>query len=872
MDNKEIISEFIAETEEHLQILNEKMLLLEKHAKEKQAVSFDDINAMFRATHTIKGTASFLGFPNCVKLSHKTETVFQKLRDREILFNEKLIETLFSSIDTLGEILKAIKEKGADEGVSIESNIAAIELILSAPLPDPTERKDTAREEKAWDKYMDLFISETQQNLEDLNELLLKAEKEREYSPTVDSIFRIAHNTKGSSGMVNVPQIRDISHRMESILSLFRDKRLPLAPGVINVMFKCSDVISGLIAALAKDGVIKADVSNTIEELDKSLALAKSTSVESGLAGNIAPSSLEAKAAAVLSTKERNLLNDAVKSGYSAFFVRAIIAKGIEEKVFKATILEERLKKKGLVIALNPKPDTLSGLSGEEVLISILFASQENKESIKNSLVIDGISDVSVDGYKLTEAEVKPGAYSENVFIRVDAQKLDDLMNLSGELIIIRAQFTRLVQMFQNSLLNQKDYHNSVDQVNSQLNSLKQEAGQLLLKAKDVSEKEQLKFKEALRKAEEALTGLGRKLIDKGAAENIKQLTSSTESLQKIASGLQANVMRTRLVPIEGTFLRFERMVRDLSKKLNKEVDLILVGAETELDKKIVDKIGEPLTHMIRNSIDHGLEDRVTRLKENKPEKGVISLKASNRGNTIWIEISDDGRGIDLTKVSNFAVYKGLITAEQAQKMSEKELLDIVFMPGFSTASNVTDVSGRGVGMDVVKDVVSSLNGTIEVKTNPGLGTTFILKIPLTLSIIDALLVSIGEATYAFPLNCVTEIIQVTEKEIGSIDGFDTVKLRDHTLSLLRLDKIIKLKREAKDYAQEEAIKVVVISDGDSVYGVLVDELIGKEEIVIKPLTRHFSQVKGLSGASLLADGRIVLILDPMSIINEAGK
>ena len=326
--------------------------------------------------------------------------------------------------------------------------------------------------------------------------------------------------------------------------------------------------------------------------------------------------------------------------------------------------------------------------------------------------------------------------------------------------------------------------------------------------------------------------------------------------------------MQARMVPIKGVFTRFNRIIRDISKDLGKEINLILEGEETELDKSLVDNLGEPLTHMIRNAVDHGIEDFSTRERIGKPAKGTILLKALHDGNNICIEVQDDGKGLDPNVLAQSALKKKLITQEQLNRLNDREKLDLMFLPGFSTAVQVTGLSGRGVGMDVVHNIVASLNGSIDIESEIGKGARFVLKIPLTLAIIQALLIVVDGEIYALPLESVTEIIKVTEEMIYSIDGNATVKLRDQVLSLIELKDIIHTRGTKRE--DRKGRLIVVISDGNSQVGIIVERLIGETEIVIKSLSHHFYHVKGVSGVTILGDGQISLILDPKLIIMES--
>ena len=374
------------------------------------------------------------------------------------------------------------------------------------------------------------------------------------------------------------------------------------------------------------------------------------------------------------------------------------------------------------------------------------------------------------------------------------------------------------------------------------------------------------KVKRMMEELNAGIFSLEEKITKSNLMNRIHSLDETTRSLGKISSDIQSGVMQTRMIAIEGVFTRFKRIVRDIAKDLGKAVNLVITGEETELDKKIVDTLGDPLTHMIRNAIDHGIEDRKTRRNVGKAETGNIFLAASH-GNNICIEISDDGRGLDSARLQRRA-WKRDSSPRTAPTMTEKEKLSLIFLPGFSTAEQVTGLSGRGVGMDVVKNIIASVDGVIDIQTELGKGTTFLLKIPLTLAIIQALLVIVGDEVYAIPIEGVTEIVKVPVDDIYSIDGNPTVKIRGHALSLVELESVIRIKGKNRDGVKDK--RMVIITDGESHLGVVVDALIGEDEIVIKSLSDHFASVVGITGASILGDGRVALILDPAAIIRES--
>lgn len=653
-DALEMLPEFIEESEGYLQVLNAGMLAAEAAVKNSSRMAQDDVNGMFRAMHTIKGTASFIGLKNVVMLTHRAESLLQKLRAGDLLFSPPVIEVLFAVLDKLNALLNRLKAHKLDD-VEIADEVGRIDRILAVP---------------------------------------------GQYS-------------------VSSPTMTE-----------------------------------------PKKAVLKGDLPD------------------------ITP-----------------------------------VGKAMDKVAIKA-ILERKIE--------------------EARCLGVVKAPQDPSSKEKATVPLE----IST--------------------IKIDARKLDKLMNLSGELVIIRSRFARLSGLFNNDLARYKEVLRHAEQ----LSTLLTDSDKVMLPPSsggvaDISRV--CKITDMIRPALRALL----EKIDHGdVPRHIHALSNITSELEKTASDLQARIMQTRMVPVEGVFTRFKRIVRDIARDLDKEVVLSIEGAETELDKKIVDSMADPLTHMIRNAVDHGIEDRATRLRTGKPPVGTIQLKASHKGNSICITITDDGRGMDPETIVLVAVNKGIITKEQASIMTDKEKFGLIFLPGFSTAEKVTGISGRGVGMDVVKRMVASFNGEVDIHSSVGNGTTFILKIPLTLAIIQALLVVVGGQVYALPIDTVVEIIKVSSKDIYLVDGNPMVKLRDHALSFVELAKVINVKPNAAQH--EGGKRIVIITDGHVRLGILVDALIGKEEIVIKSFTCHFSKVNGISGASILADGDIALILDPAVIIRES--
>ncbi|MDE7370215.1 MAG: chemotaxis protein CheA, partial [Desulfovibrio sp.] len=388
--------------------------------------------------------------------------------------------------------------------------------------------------------------------------------------------------------------------------------------------------------------------------------------------------------------------------------------------------------------------------------------------------------------------------------IRVDHERLDHLMKLIGELIINRNRYTLIARSLEGS----------EDSIN--------------------------------------------------VAEVAQSLSETTYAMARISDDLQDTIMKVRMVPVSSVFSRFPRLVRDLSRKSGKEVDLIMEGEETELDKSVVEVIGDPLVHLIRNSVDHGIEPEDVRIAEGKPAKGKVVLRAFHKGNSVAIEIEDDGKGIDPNKMREVAIKKGIITPEEAAQLDDREAIELIFAPGFSSAEKITDISGRGVGMDVVRTNIKNLKGSVNTYSEVGKGTRFTLSLPLTLAIIDALMVNVSGQMYAIPLDAVSETTKIETVRLTDVKGRKAVTLRGEVLGIVELSEMLGLPRSTETLP--EVLSVVVIHDNERRLGLVVDELLERQEIVIKPLGAYLGDLKGISGATIMGDGSVILILDPHEI------
>ncbi|MFQ3621180.1 MAG: chemotaxis protein CheA, partial [Spirochaetales bacterium] len=434
--------------------------------------------------------------------------------------------------------------------------------------------------------------------------------------------------------------------------------------------------------------------------------------------------------------------------------------------------------------------------------------------------------------------------------LRVDSKRIDNLLNLVSEVVISKAAFNQHVNQFNESLV---EFQNLQAVFSERIKGLFDHITDTFSSVSSQTSSKELK-RSLLEKYGDLFT-----LFEDFEAKfkgNVARFRSTAQNLGRISGELQEGVMRIRMVPISQIFSRFPRLIRDLSRSLQKKINLVIEGEDTELDKSVIEDLLDPLIHCVRNAIDHGIEEPEERRAKGKPVEGTIHLRASNEGNLIVIEISDDGRGINVEAVRKKAIEKGIIHPNK--NLSDVEAFNLIFEPGFSTASTVTNISGRGVGLDVVRKQIEKLNGSVTVSSEPGKGTRFLIKLPLTLAIIQGLLVRVGTERYAIPITSVIDSHRIRPSDIKSIDNYEVFNVREEVVSILRLNRLFRIPSNE----QQEYYFVVIVGSGESKMGLVVDNLIGEEDVVIKPLKDHFTNVPGIAGANITGDGTVSLIID----------
>ncbi|HBO97547.1 MAG TPA: hypothetical protein DD648_05950 [Candidatus Omnitrophica bacterium] len=891
--SRETVKEFLQEAGEALKRLGQKLLQVKISLREDLRVTDEDLKELTGAAGVIAAAASSKGMNKTLRLSRQLAVFFTCLKEKRLYFDAKTLGLANTAFEALRALVEDLRGKGKELADIMEAEEGIKDFLRSqgtaagAPAESPSPKSSSPVVEID-EKYLDIFLEETEQNIEHFNQDLVSLEKDPADPELINNLFRVIHTIKGSAGMVRVANVHEVAHAMESVLALARDKKAAF-PDMFPLLFSGIDMIGGLVLSLRRKEVSVVDITPLVERLR---TCAREHSPREKIDRRTSPppdSAGDMMERAVVSRDARELLARAIVQKNDVYRVAVSLDENVPLKGMKALLIEERLKSKGTVILMHPAPDDIDELRRSPVTIGILFGTVVKAQEITSLLSVSDVKVTGVEplktgairellekhpdfvalqqGHGKTPQKKEPsprpqGVSSQTVSIRIDARKLDTLMNLSGELVTVRAQFERLVNLLHGEILSHREFLRTLGAVKSNFTVLRRDLFPILGKHEGLEGNRILRQLDFLNTR---LDELAQGTEQSNLGSEVHLIDETTGTLGKIASYIQAAVMQARMVPIKGVFSRFNRIVRDIAKDLGKDVTLILEGEETELDKNLVDALGEPLIHLVRNAIDHGLEDGAARKKAGKPERGTVTLRAFHEGNNVCVEISDDGRGVDGDTLVYTALKKKLISEEQAGRLSGREKLDLMFLPGFSTAARVTGLSGRGVGMDAVRSMVTSMNGAIDIKSQVGQGTTFILKIPLTLAIIQALLVVIDGETYAMPLEAVTEIIKVTGDMVQPVDGNATVRLREEVLSLIELRDVIFTRGTRRP--GEGTRRVVVISDGESQVGIFVDRMIGETEIVIKALSHHFFHVKGISGVTILGDGQVALILDPKLII-----
>ena len=689
-------------------------------------------------------------------------------------------------------------------------------------------------------QYLQIFIEEAKEHVQSLNQCLLQLEKDPNDKGVLNEIFRVAHTIKGMSGTMGYVKMSKLTHDMENVLHAIRNDEIKITSGLVDVLFQCLDALENYVnSVVSTGGEGDKEYSSVIEALT-SILKNKGTDKLSQNSANVVTTpnpiyEIEAEDDKYITANfdvdsfEQNAINKALDMGMYAHKITIVLNKGCLLKAARAFILFQTLERYGEIIKSKP---VVQDIEDEkfDFEFTVLVLSKENE-----SLFMRELNSVAeVDEVIVKSVGKKLSALKENI---VEVPTIEEAVNevaATAPVVENVTETSDTKQAANTARKTQRTVRVDIDRLDVLMNLV----GELIIT------KTQLEDTDGLTRQQEYHEHL--------------------EYLERLTTSLNDAVMKVRMVPVETVFNRFPRMIRDIAKDLNKEIELNMSGEETELDRTVIDEIGDPLIHLLRNSCDHGIEPHAERKSAGKSDIGKIYLRAYQSGNNVIIEVEDDGAGINIEKVKKKAIERGIVTKEAAAGLSQQQIVDFLFKPSFSTAEKITGLSGRGVGLDVVKTKIEQLGGSVEVETQQGKGSKFIIKLPLTLAIYQALLVTVGGEKYAIPLSSIYQIYNWGADEVKMVQQQEIILLRNMVVPITRLANILDV--PDAQIKQQKQLKIVIVRKGEKLSGLVVDGVIGQQEIVIKSLGKLLTGIKPLAGATILGDGNVALIVDVNAI------
>ncbi len=1029
-----LLGDFLDESDQLLTQLNQNLLQLDEWVRSldedhQQPCDAELLNEMFRAAHSIKGLSGMMGLSDINTLTHKIENVFDAARNQQLTINADVVDLVFLGVDQLTALVELLKDpegEPVDTGAVLEgirellrstgaerkqtSQADAEKVLSEAPvqaapqIPDPLE--DLRDEEDIPEKYVSIFVDETETALDELSETLLALEGGGD-PQELSKLLVTSHRIKGSAASIGLNRAAKLAHLIEDLLQGLVETGSVLSTGATDALLACTDALRQFVNQL-KQGSSESDdfsaaarrllasgaaspapaaptgmslgqrLDSVLDEMRQRVEAAdkKTLSSETGIATetieqihtgeNVELATLRLLAAhfdrldepddAGSSGNAPNAEDDATDAtqarpaGRTTFAGEVRFEPDLPTAGLKAVLIHEKLARLGDVCYCQPPADKLDDL---DRLDSFCFrlASDQPRERIAEQLRVTGVQaatveplagdpadsspDTQPDSSTCEEAAPEPPAArqadvtgtdapppaappgpssqapakkqqnrvpptekvaaekpaqqaqqraTESVArptetVRVDIERLDELMNLAGQLVINKAQFSQIGERLKVALNGQQ----SAQSLNRALRELEKMSGNDqrcaslpgLRVDSDRHQAQAQHFHAQARRVQHELEAVHREVQAVGQArDSVKDLLETIHQFDRVSNGIQQAVMDTRMVPIGPLFNRFNRVVRDIGREKGKDIRLEIRGEKTELDKRMIDELSDPLIHMVRNSADHGIEQPQQREAAGKPRRGTITLEAFHRGNSIVIRVNDDGKGLDTDRIVRKCVEKGILTEGDAEKMTPRQIQQMIWAPGISTAEKVTGVSGRGMGMDIVKSKIEGLNGSVDIESIPGRGTTMTIRLPVTLAILPSLMVEINGDVFAMPMEAVTEIVSVGLDRVSTVHGQQMVTVRGRVISLVRLGDMLSFHRASREaqvsYTQETTL--VIVGEIGQEVGLAVDHVIGEEDIVIKSIAENYKNVAGIAGASILGDGRVSLILDVPALIEMVAK
>lgn len=682
-------------------------------------------------------------------------------------------------------------------------------------------------------QYLEVFIEESKEHLQACNEHLLELEKDPENLQIVNEIFRAAHTLKGMSATMGYEDLASLTHQMENVLDAIRNKKIVFSPEILDVIFLAVDDLDAMVESIASGG----DGKRNVEEVVEKLVL-----IEKGLPLN-QKNAAEAEVAATATEKaptrenqydqfETTVLQQSADQGFFTYEINVTLKSDCLLKAARVYMIFEALESLGEVVKSVPPVEELEEEKFEfDFMVTLI--SNEIANKIETAIMkVSEVEKVDVREFFANSQSVKQPEQSE-IDNPIVESKQEDTTNAPVSENIAPAVAKPAEKQTATKISN-KTIRVNIERLDILMNL----------------------FEELV--------------IDRGRLEQIsstlkdQELHETVERMSRVTGDLQNIILNMRMVPVETVFNRFPRMVRQLARDLNKKIDLQIVGAETELDRTVIDEIGDPLVHLIRNALDHGVETPEVRRANNKDEEGTVILRAYHSGNHVFIELEDDGAGINKEKVLSKAINKGIVTTEIAKTLTDSQIAELIFASGFSTADQISDISGRGVGLDVVKNTIESLGGSITIESEEGKGSLFSIQLPLTLSIISVMLVEIQAEKYAIPLSSIIETAIVNKKDVMLAHNQTVIDFRGKVVPLLFLNDIFDV---PSTEGESDYYSVVIVRKGEKLAGLVVDGFIGQQEVVLKSLGTYLSSAYAISGATILGDGQVALIMDCNALI-----
>ncbi len=986
---QELLADFLDESQQLLEVLNDNLLHLDELVQQQGTVSRDDcgpemINELFRAAHSIKGLSAMLGLSEINTLTHKVENIFDAARQGQMTFTAEVLELLFDSYDILAGLIRKLQEPET-EVVGPEALLDRIETLLrqasepdqepgdektpprDAPSPTapeesavaaepavtaassakaeqtpeqpaeaapetepqaletespdvPSTMPDTAEQPRDYfagvqddaqvpEKYLAIFVDEADETLDQMNEALLGLEQGQPDAPK--TLLVNTHRFKGSAASIGLHRASKLAHMMEEALEKLTQNHLKITPELIEAFFAGADALRSYIDGL-KQGTPSTENFNDVahrlmEAVSGGSQQAQPESQPEASSTTASASETSSRDGSVLFQEHQVRMRAKISEYDQGYLGWVQFDAQFPLKDLKAQLVVEKLHRLGKVLYCEPN---LEELESPEEFENLFFALQTetDAESLRKQLHIVGVTQVVLEPFGSPEEEpaetgngsagtapasasaaAESGGKTErpqagpapksaakssrrdpprrpSETLRVDIDRLDQLMNLTGQLVITKARFSQLCEQIRQSSRSGRA-ETILQDVFESLQRIEQAADQ----QEQLGQAAQESLRTHVRRIEANLQAVQERLRQLSHLSFLaNDLSEVAHQMDRISQGLQKTAMETRMVPIGPLFGRFRRIVRDITRLTGKDIRLNIQGEKTELDKRMIDELADPLIHLVRNAADHGIEPPEQREAAGKPRWGTITLDAFHRGSSIVIQVKDDGRGLDADRILKKALEREVITPAEAEQLTTQQIYQLIWRPGFSTAEQVTEISGRGVGMDIVRSKVEAINGSVEVESQPGQGTTFSIRLPLTLAILPSLLVRIHQEVFAIPLESVDEIVMAGPDQLSTVQGRLVADVRGRSISVVHLDELFHWNDQNPAGKLEPPLTLVLLRCDGMELGLPVEHILGEEDVVIKSLADNFRNVPGIAGASILGDGRVGLILDVAAAVHGA--